>query len=196
MPAKIDIMSSDVWGYFQDCKAELKTHMHQIAGNPDYGIEIFVTEDVGLPNIVVIADDVQIYEETAVSEKDCQKTVSKIYDEYLTDKILEKLSSDDEDMSEFDVEDMIAEREDELDNAVYDFVMSVMQETYFDQSPSNFDNMLEDFKEHFLEYMARKYNLPIYRPMILVYDDGTEDVSEYPYEEIVFDDADNPIYMS
>lgn len=198
MAAKITVSASDVWGYFQDAREDLKSHMHQIAGNPEYGVAIFVTEDSGLPSIVVTADDVQVYEERAVNTHDCQKTVEKIYDDYLTSKVIASLSGgdDSDDLTALDIEDMIAEREGELDTAVYEFVMTATQGAYFDDHISDFDDILEDLKEHFLEYMARKHELPVYRPMMLEYEDGTEEISEYPYEDIEFEDPDNPLYKT
>lgn len=199
MAAKITVSASDVWGYFQEAKEDLKSHMHQIAGNPEYGVVIFVTEDQSLPSIVVTVDDVPVYEETAVDVLNCQKTVEKIYDDYLTSKIFASLLGGDDDSEELtalDIEDMIDERESELDAAVYEFVMTAIQGAYFDDYTSDFDDICEDLKEHFLEYMARKHGLPVYRPMMLEYDDGTEEMSEYPYEDMEFDDPDNPLYKA
>lgn len=195
MSAKITVSPSDVWDYFQNTKDDLKTHMHQIADNDEYGIAIFVTEDSGLPNIVVTADDVQVYEETSVNEFDCRETAVKIYDDYLTPKAIDILSSSD-DSSSLDVEDIIDLRETELDNAVYEFIMTAIQGAYFDDYTIAFDDICDDLKEHFLEYMARKHGLPVYRPMILEYEDGIEEMSEYPYEDMEFDDPDNPLYKT
>lgn len=196
MAAKITVSASDIWGYFQDNIEDLKSHMHQIADNSEYGVEIYITDDCGLPSIVVTADDAQVYDETAVNEHDCQKTVEKIYDEYLTSKIIETLAMDDDKLSALEIEDMIDERESELDAAVYEFVITAIQGAYFDDYTSDFDDICEDLKEHFLEYMARKHGLPIYRPMMLEYEDGTEEMSEYPYEDMEFDDPNNPLYKA
>lgn len=197
MAAKITIPASDVWSYFQDKREDLKSHMHQIAGNSEYGVEIYITEDCGLPSIVVTADDVQVYDETAVNEHDCQKTVENIYDEYLTSKAIEALSEEDDDeLTALEIEDMIDERESELDTAVYEFVMTAIQDAYYDDYTSDLDDICDDLKEHFLEYMARKHGLPVYRPMMLEYEDGTEEMSEYPYEDMEFEDPDNPLYKA
>ena len=32
--------------------------------------------------------------------------------------------------------------------------------------------------------------------MMLEYEDGTEELSEFPYEDMEFDDPDNPLYKS
>lgn len=198
MATKITVLASDVWGYFQDAKEDLRLHMHQIAGNPEYGVEIFVTEDSGLPSIVVTADDVQVYDETAVNAHDCQKTVEKVYNDYLTPKVITSLSgnNDSEGLTNLGIEDIIDDRECELDAAVYDFVMTATQEAYIDNYAVDIDDVMEDLKEHFLEYMARKHGLPVYRPMMLEYEDGSEEMSEYPYEDMEFDDSDNPLYKA
>ncbi len=194
MDSKIIISETEVWDYFQECKEDLKTHMHKIAENAEFGIEIYITEDVGFPNIVVTADNVQVFEETAISENDCQKTVSKIFDDYLTSKVVTTLlGKEGEDKStEADIEDTIAEREEEIDCLVWDFVAGLTDGAYVDGI--DLDKVLDDCKEHFLEYIARKHGIPIYRPMILEYEDGTEEVEDYPYEHMEFDDEDNPIY--
>ena len=199
MNAEIIVQASEVWGYFQDEREDLKSHMHQIAGNPEYGVAIFVTEDSGLPSIVVTADDVQVYEETAVSAHDCQKTVEKVYDDYLTSKAIDSLSAHDDtvdaSLTALEIEDMIDERESELDAATYEFLLAAVQGAYIDDYASgDFDDVIDDLKEHFLEYMARKHGIPVYRPMMLEYEDGTEELSEYPYEDMEFDDPDNPLY--
>lgn len=102
--------------------------------------------------------------------------------------------AEEDELTDLEIEDMISERESELDCAVWELLETVLQGVYCDDCCEDFDDMLDDLKEHFLEYMARKHDLPVYRPMILEYDDGTEELSEYPYEEMEFDDPDNPIY--
>lgn len=199
MGAKIDIKESDVWTYFHDHLEELKNIMHQIASCEEYGISIFLTYDAELPCIIVTADDTQLYEETAVNEHDCEETVRRIYDEYLTERVIEKFSDneiEENGLNDLEIEEMISERENEIDCAVWDFVMDIV-EGYVDSDAfsNNLDDIIDDCKEHFLEYMARKHHLPIRRPMFLEYEDGVEELSEYPYEEMEFEDEDNPIYM-
>lgn len=198
MSAKTTVLASEVWEYFQDCKEELKDHMYQIAGNTDYGIAIYVTEDSGLPSIVVTADDEQIFEETAISESDCKRTVEKIYDKYLSNAVISILTGepDEEGLSEMEQEDTIWERELELDNAIAEFIDVAIGGIVHDNSTLD-DDGLEDIKDHFLEYLYRKHGLPIFRPMMLEYDDGKggtyDEYDEYPYENMEFDD-DNQIY--
>ena len=84
-------------------------------------------------------------------------------------------------------------REEELDSLIWDFVMGVFGgDTYTDFDCTG--EVLDDLKDHFLEYMYRKHGFDIYRPMVLEDEDGTEFFEEYPYEHMVFDDEDNPMY--
>lgn len=195
--AEIIIDASTVWDYFSSHEDELAYHMCQIASNREYGISVFITSDVGYPSIIVTADDTQVYEETMLDKTDCEETVRMVYDNYLTDSvvmILDELYGMGIEMTEIEVEDMIACREAELDNATVDFILAVLDD--FDYSASEFDDICDDIKEHILEYMARKHHLPIRRPMYLEYDNGEEILEEFPYENMEFDDEDNPIYKS
>lgn len=205
MAQKILLEPSEVWGYYIEHKDDIENTMYEIASNDAYGVVIYLSEDVkGVACITVNADDSEVYSESVVNDTDCQRTVDKIYNDYLTDKaveILSELALEEEDAetdeSLLEQEDTIAEREEELDAFVYDFVMSILGgEAYYDGTGFELDDMLEDIKDHFLEYMARKHDLPIYRPMVLEDENGEDFFEEYPYECMVFEDEDNPIYKN
>lgn len=196
MGQKITTKPEDVWKMYLDGGHDFKNYYHEIAKNDEYGVIVYLSEDSkGAAAIYVEADGVMVYSEN-VNNANCEKTVTDIYDKYLTSRAIETLS----DMSETDSailneEDAIAEREEELDTLVYDFVMSVLgEDVYFDEKKYDVDNMFEDIKDHFLEYLARKYELQIYRPMFLEDEDGKESFENYPYECMEFEDEDNPIY--
>lgn len=191
---KVFVLASEVWSYFQEHKNEFERSMHKIAGNEEFGVEIFVTESKGLPSVIVTVDDEEVLEERVSNERDCEVIVKEIYDDYLTNKVLKVLSgSADDDLSESELEGMIMEREDELSSAVCEFIEAVVPNE-FEALVDDPDEVIEDIKDHFLEYLARKYGFNIYRPMFLEYDDGVEELSEYPYKDMIFDDEDNPIY--
>lgn len=187
MAEKITIAAPDVWEYFQHHKRELKTSMREIASNNEYGIVIYITESCGFMSVVVTEDDTQIYEENIVNQYDCELTIRNIYNDYLTDKVINIIcdTSTDGEETKIDIHDIISDREELLDEAVYGFVMAVMDDTYID------DDTLQDLKDHFLEYMFRKHDLDIYRPMILEDDNGNEFFEKYPYGCMVFDDEVN-----
>ena len=53
----------------------------------------------------------------------------------------------------------------------------------------------EDCLDHFIEYIARKHKVDVYRPMYIQYEGEEAEYCEYPYDELEFDDEDNPIYL-
>lgn len=207
----ITIQPEGVWNYFQSKKKELTTMMHRIAENLDYGVKVYVTESAGHPKIVVEMDNEEVYSETCIGKEDTRQTVSRIYNKYLTSQVLSEVFGkfgdeikDDDDDAEIDDDDLhlllieeeeeIDEREMELDSAIYDFVQAVLDEPLEDYAASPADVIYEDLKEHFLEYMARKWDLMIRRPMFLEDENGEEFYEEFPYECMEFEDEDNPIY--
>lgn len=190
------IEATDLWDYYEEHQKELTASMHEVASCFDYGVKIYLTADEGKPQIVVEADEEEVYRENVMGKVDCQNTAEKIYDDYLTSKALEMLCLDDRIvMSEEDEwDDAIQEREEELDAAVYQFYTDVLGGSpYYDGE--DMDEMLDDLKDHFLEYMARKWGIDVYRPMMLEDEDGNDFYEEYPYECMIFEDEDNPIYQ-
>ena len=194
MSKKVTVEASELWDYFQKHKEKLVSSMHEVASNDEFGIVIYITEDEGLARIVVTADDEEVYDEEVISAKDCKDTAERIYDDYLTSNVIEILAGgkDDEDDSRFEIEDQIEEREAELEDALYMFLGAVCDDDSVEYYLE--DELVQDVKEHFLEYLARKWGIPIRRPMFLEDEDGEEFFEEYPYEYMVFDDEDNPIY--
>lgn len=196
MAQKIILQPDEVWDYFVEHEEECDQCMFEIASCSEYGTTVYLSRSsTGVGCISVEADDQEIYNEGIIDAEDAKKVVQKVYDDYLTDKVIEILSDFEPqgDDTLQDQEDEIEMREEELDNLVWDFVTGVLGgDTYvdFDYAGEVFD----DLKDHFLEYMYRKHGLDIYRPMVLEDEDGTEFFEEYPYEHMVFDDEDNPIY--
>jgi hypothetical protein len=196
MAQKIILQPDEVWDYFVEHEEECDECMFEIASCSEYGTAVYLSRSSkGIGCITVEADDQEVYNEEVIDAEDTKKTVQKVYDDYLTDKVIEILSDFEpqEDDTLQDQEDEIAMREEELDNLIWDFVMGVFGgETYADFDCTG--EVLDDLKDHFLEYMYRKHGFDIYRPMVLEDEDGTEFFEEYPYEHMVFDDEDNPMY--
>lgn len=197
MAQKIIVEPRDLWSYYLEHKKQLTSTMFEIAQNKEYGVSIYLSEnEKGNASIVVEADDMEVYSETIVNDRDARTTCEKIYDKYLSDKVVDILAEmgidDEDDMTALEEEDAIDEREAELDEALYSFLDTVCGEDYFDFY-ADYD-MIEDIKDHFLEYLARKHGIPVRRPMVLEDEDGEDFFEEYPYECMIFDDEDNPIY--
>lgn len=108
-----------------------------------------------------------------------------------TDASDEEIDSDE--YEQYQIETKIEDREKEIDDSFQDFMYTVL-EFDLEKVLDNPEEIYEDCKEHFLEYIARKWGLAIRRPMILEDDNGDEFFEEYPYDCMEFDDEDNPIY--
>lgn len=178
------VKPSEVWAYFQNHKGELGTQMNLLAEANEGKIGIYLTERDGDPAFVVEDCDEVIDEDITTNPADCEETAEIFYAQYL--------GYDELDMSaDSDIEkEIIEEREDEItvlfQNLLFDLLVDTADEDII-------NDIVEDVKEHTLEYIARKHNLPIYRPMYLEDEDGVDFFSEYPYEEMIFEDF-NPIY--
>lgn len=196
---QIAVEASEVWRYFYRTFGERGEKLTEIANNPEFGVSVYISSADGYPCISVFADDDAVFESVVYDEETCREISKMIYEEYLTENLVNLLSDeapdeapDEETLEEMEFEVMITEREDELDLAIDNFLYVVL-DGLIDEPSDDYDAIAEDCKEHFLEYIARKHELPVRRPMFLEYEDG-EEFEEYPYENMEFEDEDNPIY--
>ena len=217
MAANIIIEPENIWDYFEENLDSLETIMHTVAENKEYGTEICLTNDGGLPCFVVTADDVEVETATCWEKTNCIFEAKRLYDWYLTDKAVQAIADaldtkearkfsdvyDDEGFyDEYDystedesllmLEEEIDDRESDLRWAIGNFLETVLSDS--NVNGDEFIEMEEDCLEHFLEYIHLKHGLDIYRPMWIKYEDGSEEFEEFPYEYLAFDDEDNPIY--
>lgn len=194
----------DVWRIFHEKNSKDKECDLLLAENTAYGVEITMTMEGDLPVILVTVDDQEIFQEAVVSQDDCKQTVRRAYADYLDDQRIIQFFVDDvkaerqkvkDDVKKNDKEDdheeEIADREDELRTALEEFLLVVT-----DGCAENDDEVIEDCLDHFLEYLARKWEYEgIRRPMILEDESGEEFFEEYPYEIMEYDDPYNPLYQ-
>lgn len=190
----------DVWSLFLKERDVLRTQLKEIAENPEFGVVVYLTCSAEMAEIVVDVDDNEFYSETCFNEQDCTATVRMVYEKYLTDKIIDIFCEDEEEQEQEkayrrqQIEIDIDDRESQLDIAIYDFLGVVLDDFSLDDFTDESDKIYEDIKEHFLEYLARKWGLPIRRPMYLEDENGEEFFEEYPYDCMEFEDEDNPTY--
>lgn len=174
----IIIEASEVWDYCEENNSELIGAYFLVAENQEYGMQVWVTTENDFPEIIVEADNDEVYRKKITDREDAEKTANEVYEDYLSIRVVETMSDTD------DNEELIEERENELNAAVMDFVSAAADSYCYPME----DEMVEELKEHFLEYMYRKYGIEIRRPMHLEdVDTGEEYFTEYPYEDMVFD---------
>lgn len=204
MNAEINLKADEVWEYYQTHKEECRTHMMLIASCKDFGIEIYITEEnQNKLSIIIEADDTEVCREYVYSKLDCELTIRKVYGLYLTERALDALTAPTEppENERFDDEEIKAEIEhcekifqNLFEDLIGDIVGGSALGNVSDLDVT--DDMVSDIKEHTLEYMARKHGLPIYRPMYLEDENGEIFYTDYPYECMIFEDEDNPMYKN
>lgn len=187
--ANIIIEAKDVWNYFTEHRKELIEDMITIAENTDFDVTIYLTNEDDLPYLMVESDNINSVQINIEDEESCGSIVQEAYKQYLTENILSIIAAEQE--AEEDIELIIEEREGDIDG----FILRLLEDLFGDDEQiiysEEVDDIVEDCKEHFLEYLYRKHNLSVYRPMELEDDEGVF-FEEYPYEYMNFEP--NPLY--
>lgn len=187
--ADILIEAKDVWNYFTEHRKELLEDMIAIAENTDFDVTIYLTNEDDLPYLIVESDNINSVQINIEDEESCGSIVQEAYKQYLTENILSIIAAEQE--AEEDIELIIEEREGDIDG----FILRLLEDLFGDDEQiiysEEVDDIVEDCKEHFLEYLYRKHNLSVYRPMELEDDEGVF-FEEYPYEYMNFEP--NPLY--
>lgn len=184
MASKTHVEPGKVYDYYLSQLPRLTQTMLVIAENEKTDTVVYITDDGGYPQIVVMMEGDTVYEVTCADRFDTEETADDIYNSYLRD---DAVKPDDDDIDDDDdlkiKEQYIEDHESELDDAVYDFVHVALDGDIDLTVPTEDEKkVIADLKEHFLSYMATKWKLPVFRPMILEDDDGNEFYDEFPYE--------------
>lgn len=186
--ANIIIEPKDIWEYFKEHHIALMHDMVIVAENNDFDVVIYLTNEENKPCLVIESSNVESTEFCVENEDNCEAVVQEVYNLYLTDRIMTVIAEEVEEISQ---EDVIDERELDLDSFVMRFLEDVL-----DENPILYTDIIndvaQDCKEHFLEYLYRKHGLSVYRPMEL--EDENEEIffEDYPYECMEFDPS--PLY--
>ncbi len=198
---KISILPNKVWkvavSTAKDYPCFGSVALGNIADDDERGIKICMRFDSGSVFIYVMQNETVIYERETNSADECEATVKEVLKKYLSysDEDDEENSEEFVELDDDEIEDVITEREDWLDQATMDFLDAVIGEDFEEYDADTLGTFVEDCKNHFVEYLARKFSVPVFRPMYLEdVETGEDFYTEYPYEDMVFDDEDNPIY--
>lgn len=187
MKTDIILKPEEIWDYFSENKELLVDTMELIATNDEYDVSIYLTNEDGYPNLIIESSNFDSDEFVMCDEKECASTAQLVYELYLTEQIISVVAEADDYALRLNFEDAVAEREDDLSCFVRRFLEDVLGDDplfYTDM----IEDVVEDCKEHFLEYLYRKHQISTYRPMELEDDDGVFE-EEYPYEYLIFDDC-------
>ena len=192
---RVEYEPNEVWALFEDNRNEkLLTTMIRIAENPEFEVEIYLGGETSpqgiLPHIVVLMENEEYYSESAVDEKDCERTVTKIYHNYLDSSYIINsiLENDEPDKITGYEYDMIDEAESENLDLMQGFIEDLTGapiEHFVDCNEA--EKLVEDLLNRVCEYLYLEWGISVWRPMILE-DDKGEFFSEYPYADMIFDD--------
>lgn len=191
-----NIHESELWEHFLKNKEALLSHEDLVCQNNDIGVSIYVTAEYptlsgdGILMKLILAED-----QEEVDSRICEspKRVKKVYEEFyefISGKPIYADASDEEEEDEF-IRNRIEEQETALDDAVYTFLDIASNGSAINLT----DEELSDIKDHFCEYIARKHGVDVFRPMFLENEEGVDEYYDYPYEDMEFEDEDNPIYQ-
>lgn len=187
---KIYVNPDDVWDYFQKHKAHLADTLDEIAvaetaDDEDIGLQVFITEENGYPQISIEYGDEVLEKECAISKNDCIQVVRKMFqmvEKY--EPIISDTHTEEEDatatVDETDME-LVAEREAELQIALEEFLCKAMG---CSEGEMEFEEIeLSEILDSIEELLFEAFGYMMYRPRIIEEEGGQLRLSEYLYEE-------------
>lgn len=190
MSAIINVKPGEVWMFYQRNASQLTEQMVSIAENEDTGTTVYLTEDSGMPHLVVADNNEKtIHEEHLVSQADAEHSAKKIFEKYIVPIDSTEEDDEDEEITRSDMEDAIYEREDEILMAFEDFLEVLMEEDRDVLYDGYHDKQFDELLNKVVRLIATESCVRVRRPMFLIDEvTGLEVYAEYPYEEYDFDD--------
>lgn len=178
----IFLKPEDVWQYYIDHTDELRIRMKLVARNNEFDTEIQIGEQGDLLTAYVYLSDEEVATEEMINAFDAKTTINRLCEEYISNAknfVEERQSQQELD----DEEDMIETRELEMDDAAYDFLVTILGEA-FDVHSKETQEILEDLKDCICSMLYEKHGIEVYRPMYIADESGNEEFCLYPYAEI------------
>lgn len=183
MGAKILTSADNVWKYYTEHTKELARTTKLVACNEEFDIEIHITDESGVMNATVYLGNVEVATEDVIDYADCRETMKGMYQKYIYDA--ENFVKSRQQEAEYeDEEELIEDRENEMDDAVYDLLSTFCGGSFIDAASKETQEIIEDIKDTLCEMLFEKHGIEVYRPMYIADDDGNEEFSLYPYAEL------------
>lgn len=156
--------------FYQENLAELAEKYLLIAEDTESGIQIYMTEEKGLPYFMVEVDGKQEYEDTPTELHNAPKVYSSILNLYIDQERHGDEFFSDEDM----------ERIDEIAGAVEDLLCVLFETSAKDVGMSEVE--FDEIADVVEQYLYENYGISVRHPTIMTSDDGESDVVvQYPY---------------
>lgn len=201
---RIHLDAYDVWQFFEENVERLGKEMVCIAENVDTGYNICLEEKSGIPFFKVFRDEEFEYGEAATCGLECREVTKKLYWKYLfpitvvedrfcdfpqnapesDDYPFDKDPEDPEEQIQI-LDDIVYERDDELNMASMDFLATLLNVTPDEVELMTYEGFCADFVKKVGEMLAEECNISIYHPVWMPADEtGYQHYNEYPYLDI------------
>lgn len=178
--------------YYQRNKLRLMEYEHKIAESPEEDLAMYIVDD-GFPIINVYIGDTVISENEA-DEDTLMAVFQELLEEWgMLDDEIAPLDEDeygddtppDDGADEIEQQAIIEEREEQLDSIVMEMIFDILGDDIDNVAEPEVEDAAVLVKEAVCDILARRFKLPIYRPMFLRGIDGEKFFSEYPYPQMI-----------
>lgn len=170
------ISPENVWSFFKENKKELSEKFLLLAEDVERDIEIYITEENGLPYFIAEVEGTRQYEERSYGEENCVTVYKELLFFYgIEDEngFTEVSSKDEVSLSEDD-EERIEEIQLAMEEVFYALVGCQAEELgLLAEDLMGLADVIES-------YIYENYGYPIRHPVIIVDDEGNESVVQYP----------------
>jgi len=179
MATQIFLPPESVWQYSQEHAAELQTQEKLLAYDPDSRTRIQLCMEEDIPTVYVFQGSSIVAVHELEDADDTVGTLRWLYGDFFDDAEI----ADETDQEQEEAE-LIESREEELDDAAYDFLTVILGEL-LDFDSRETQEILEDIKDTVLPMLYEKHQITTYRPMYLADATGTQEFTLYPYPDLV-----------
>lgn len=167
----VSVPPNEVWDYFQEHKKELQENYLLVASDDDREVEIYLTEENGMPYFRVEVSGQCESEADSVSKVNAEGNYRELLSLFIEDEYSAELFSNDE-----------IDRLDEIQCATEDFLMVLLgcspEEACLEEDE------IDEVINRIEEFLYEEYGIPIWHPTII--DDemtGEVNVVQYPFGE-------------
>lgn len=169
----------EIYQYWMTHLGSLEYAPYKVAEHTRREVEVYISVPAGKTDeltFTIIKGGVVCAEYTAYTKEDVEFIFEEIEVEDLSDISDPGLVSMDE--------DLVEERENELDDCLLDLIDVFCQE----DNPNLNQDQLDELKDIICSIFKKKYGASVYRPMLLEDENGREYMSNFPYEELDIDE--------
>lgn len=192
---KVCIPVSEAWDKTKDYVHDVLL-IAQGVTNSGSDIKVYSNWADDSAELSVFVDSDVVYYESLCEKEEYEEAVNKVLLAYL-DIDYDEDDDEDDGVSESAENYAILEREGELKMAAEDFLEVALYSSTggFTNLKVLTDDEVDEMLDHFLEYLARRFDIKgIYRPMYLRDDKNELFYTEEPYKRIIYEDEDNKVY--